>query len=68
VSAYDLALVHAGLGDVEPAIVGFQKAFDERSPFMAWLAVQPGFDEIRRDPRIQEILGKMGLRAVAVAA
>jgi TolB-like protein/Flp pilus assembly protein TadD len=67
VSAYDLALVHAGLGDVEPAIVGFQKAFDERSPFMAWLAVQPGFDEIRRDPRIQEILGKMGLRAVAVA-
>jgi TolB-like protein/DNA-binding SARP family transcriptional activator len=65
VSAYDRALMRAGLGDTTAALDEFEKAFEERSPFMLWLGVQPGFDALRKEPRIQALLGKMGLASKA---
>jgi tetratricopeptide (TPR) repeat protein len=62
VSPYNLAIVYAGLGELEQAIASLDRAYDRRD---GWLAghvnVDPRFDPVRRDPRFQELLRRIGL-------
>ena len=55
------ALIYAGLGDKDRAIEGLQKAYEERSSWMAFIKVAPLFDPLRSDPRFQDLLRRMGL-------
>src|SRR5205814_4833501 len=41
VSPYSIALVHAGLGDRDQAMAWLDKAYDERSDYMAYLRLEP---------------------------
>ena len=61
VSPFDPAFVQVGLGELEPAIGGFERAFTERAPAMTWIGVVPEFDGLRRDGRITALLSRMGL-------
>ena len=59
VTAYGVALVYAGLGDGDAAVMWLDKAFAERSNWLVWLRLDPRFDPLRSDPRFAELLGRM---------
>jgi hypothetical protein len=40
-----------------------EKAFAERADGLTWLAVEPMLDDMRDDPRFQELVRKIGLPA-----
>lgn len=56
-----LASVYAAMERNEDAIKQLQKGFAERDDRMMWLKATPHFDQLRSDPRFQEILHKMNL-------
>ena len=59
VTAYGVALVHAGIGDSEAAFTWLDKAFAERSHWLVWLRLDPRFDSLRADPRFTDLLDRM---------
>jgi TolB-like protein/Tfp pilus assembly protein PilF len=61
VSAYDMALVHLGLGETDQSIEWLEKALIERATWMVWLNTEPVFDNLRLDPRFQRIVRDVGL-------
>jgi tetratricopeptide (TPR) repeat protein len=61
VTSYGVALVYAGLGDREQALAWLEKAYNERSHWMVWLALDPRWSEIRGDARFQRLLTRIGL-------
>jgi serine/threonine protein kinase/Flp pilus assembly protein TadD len=61
VGPYNVALVYAGLGEKDQAFEWLQKGYEERSSELLWLAVIPGFDSLRSDPRFADLLRRMGL-------
>jgi eukaryotic-like serine/threonine-protein kinase len=58
VCPYEVAGVHAQLGDKDRAFKWLDKAYQSRS-CMYWLRQDPRFDSLRSDPRFQELLTKM---------
>ena len=61
VSAYDFAVVHAGLGDGGATLAALEKAFQERAGGLRWLKIEPIFDVVRRDPRFGDLLRRVGI-------
>jgi DNA-binding winged helix-turn-helix (wHTH) protein/TolB-like protein len=59
VSAYAVALVYAGLGDKDQAFQWLNKAFDERSHWLVWLKLDPGWDGLRGDSRFDDLVKRM---------
>jgi TolB-like protein/Tfp pilus assembly protein PilF len=55
------AQIHAFLDEKDQAFEWLEKAYEERSPMLVYLRVNPLFDNIRSDPRFKAILKKMGL-------
>ncbi|HUF18189.1 MAG TPA: protein kinase [Thermoanaerobaculia bacterium] len=68
VSAYNLALIHVGLGDREAALEWLDQAVLERSWYLPFLAVEPNFRPLHGDPRFHEILNTLRLNADAAAS
>jgi len=62
VSPYDIAIVHAGLGDQGQAFEWLNKAFEEHSAFMVYMSSDPRLQPLRRKPPFQDLLHRMGLR------
>jgi TolB-like protein/DNA-binding winged helix-turn-helix (wHTH) protein len=60
VSAYSVALVHAGLGDRDQALAWLDKAYTERSDYMPYLGLEPMLDSLRSDPRFAALVGRVG--------
>jgi len=56
-----IAQVFAELGDREKAVAWMNRAFEERSNAIAYLAVDPGNAMMRNDPRFQKLLARAGL-------
>ena len=56
-----LANVYIGLGDKDQAFFWLEKAYQDRSNYLAYLKVFPGCDSLRSDPRIDDLLRRMGL-------
>jgi tetratricopeptide (TPR) repeat protein len=56
-----LAYVYVGLGDKDQAFVWLEKAYQERSNYIAWLKVNPIVDSLRSDPRFNDLLRRVGL-------
>ena len=65
ISAYDIAVVHEGLGDIEHAFEWLIKACDEESGFMPYLNVDPRLNELHGEQRYKDLLGRMGLPSAA---
>jgi len=64
VSCFDYALVHFALEEDDAGFRWLSLAHDERAPWLVWLGVDPMFDRVRQDPRLQGLLQKMGLTSV----
>lgn len=63
VSPYDIAMIYVGLGDVGQAFAWLEKAYEDRSDSLVWLKIDPRLDSIRSDPRLIDLMGRVGLRS-----
>jgi serine/threonine protein kinase/Flp pilus assembly protein TadD len=61
VSAYYFAILYLGLGDTERVFEWLDKACEERSGFLVFLAVEPMFDSLREDERFIDLLNRVGI-------
>jgi adenylate cyclase len=66
-SPYVIATVYAALGDKDKAFEFLDKAYQERSLNLSWhIVADLRIDNLRSDPRFQELLHKMGLKAAVL--
>jgi TolB-like protein/Tfp pilus assembly protein PilF len=61
VCPYEIATVHACLGDKESALEWLEKGYHERADCMAWTGSDPKFDDLRGDPRFENLLVRLGM-------
>lgn len=61
VKAVYIAIVYAGLLEMDAAFEWLEKAYDEQNQTLALLGVSPIFDDLRADPRFTGLLRRMGL-------
>ncbi len=61
VSSFYIGLIYMGLGEKDQAFASFERAYEERSPRLIDLKVDPIFDPLRSDPRFAELLRRVGL-------
>jgi tetratricopeptide (TPR) repeat protein len=61
VSSFEIALIHAGLGEKDQAFAWLEKAYAERSPELVTLTTEPRFDHLRSDPRFTNLAHRIGL-------
>jgi len=60
VPAYLFAMIYAGLKDSKQAFAWLDRAYEERSPWMNLLQVDPVLDSLRPDPRFTTLLKNVG--------
>jgi TolB-like protein/class 3 adenylate cyclase/Tfp pilus assembly protein PilF len=60
VPAYWIGLIYVGMRDNDQAIAWLERAFEERSAWLAWANVEPRFDSLREDPRFANLLRRVG--------
>jgi tetratricopeptide (TPR) repeat protein len=60
VSPYNIGVIYMGLGRVNDALAWLTKAYNEHSGFMVYVYLDPRFKPLRRDPRFQALLARMG--------
>jgi TolB-like protein/Flp pilus assembly protein TadD len=53
---YDIALIHAGLGEKDRAFLWLERSYQERSRSLIFLQVAPALDSLRDDPRFADLL------------
>ena len=58
---------YLGLGEADQVFAWLERALNEKSNLMQWLAVDPMFDPLRSDPRFQDLLRRVALPALATA-
>ena len=61
VTPYNVASIYAALGDKDAAFAQLEKAYQERSFYLMWLGIDPQLDNLRPDPRFQDLLRRGGL-------
>jgi tetratricopeptide (TPR) repeat protein len=57
--AFPIAVVYAGLGNRDRAFAWLEKAYQERSGWMVTIKNDPALDNLRSDPRFQDLLRRM---------
>lgn len=60
-SALDMAILFAHQGDRDAALKSLQRAYQEHSPWLNFMACEPAFDSLRADPRFQNLAHRIGL-------
>jgi TolB-like protein/Tfp pilus assembly protein PilF len=61
VSSYYFAMIQLGLGEADQAFASLERAYAERSGFMAFIRVEPLLDPLRSDPRFAALERRIGL-------
>ena len=61
VSAYDFAVIHAGLAEEDQAFTWLHKACEERSTWLALINADSRFDPFHSHPEFQAVVRKVGL-------
>lgn len=61
VAPYVFALVHAGLGEKNRALVWLEKAVEERDAYAVWIKREPRFDSLRSSGRFDDLLRRLRL-------
>ncbi len=61
VAAFDIAIVHAGLGETDATFEWLERAFLERSTWLVHLKWDDRFTGVRTDPRLVTLLRRMGI-------
>ncbi len=60
VSAFDLAVLYTGLGEKQQALEWLEKSYQERSAFLIYMTWDPRLDSLRKEPRFQQIIQRVG--------
>ena len=60
-SAYHVAAIYGALGDTDEAFEWLDRAYEERSPWIGYMNVDPRLDPLRSDPRFDALLRKARL-------
>jgi tetratricopeptide (TPR) repeat protein len=58
---YDIALILAALDEHEPALAALEAALIDHSQMIGFLNVDPGFGNLRTDPRFRAVVQRLGL-------
>ena len=58
---YDLAVIHAALGERDAALAAIERAEGDLSQMVGFLNSEPAFDSIRDDPRFRAVSRRLGL-------
>jgi serine/threonine protein kinase/Tfp pilus assembly protein PilF len=61
VDFYQVGAIYAAMGDKDRAFESLKKGYDQRSGSMAYIKVEPYWDNVRSDPRFTVLLRRMGL-------
>jgi DNA-binding winged helix-turn-helix (wHTH) protein/TolB-like protein len=61
VAAYDIALIYASLADTENTFLWLERAMEDRSTQMSFLAQDPMFDAVHADPRFASLVQRIGI-------
>lgn len=56
-----IALVELGLGERDQAIASLEQGYANRDQWILCLKVDPLLDDLRSDPRFQDLLRRIGL-------
>lgn len=59
VPPFDIAVVHAALGEKDLAFALLEKAYEDRHPWLVMLKVTPKVDKLRSDPRFGGLLRRL---------
>ena len=62
ISAYNVALIYAGLDETDNALSWLARALEQHDLFLAWMNVEPMFDSVRSEPRFTEMVKRIGLK------
>lgn len=60
VCAYEVALIHVGLGEPNDAFRWFEKGYRDRSSCMPFVKLDPRLDPVRPDPRYGDLVRRVG--------
>jgi tetratricopeptide (TPR) repeat protein len=60
VTEYGVALVHAGLGDLDEAFAWLDRAVAARAHWLVWLTLDPRWNNLRRDRRFDALHDRIG--------
>jgi TolB-like protein/Tfp pilus assembly protein PilF len=63
VAPYYIARIYIGLGDKDKAFEWLEKAYEDRTEWLAWINVNPELDSIRSDPRFEDLARRVGIAA-----
>ncbi len=58
---YEIGVAYLHLGEKEEALRWLEKGYEERSYCMVWLGVDPRLDALRSDPRLTDLVRRIGL-------
>ncbi len=59
VSSYDMAVISAGMGQLDDALSLLERGYRERTHWMALLQVDPRLDQLRETPRFAQLVESM---------
>ncbi len=59
VPSYWIATIYNGLGDKDKAFEWLERAYKERSSWLAWIKVEPRFEALRDDSRFESLVHRM---------
>ena len=68
VSAYHVAVIHIALGDTKAGLDWLERAYDEQSPWIGYMKVDPRLDPVRSYPRFDSLLRKARLSATVATS
>jgi len=66
VPPFDVAVVHAALGERDLAFKWLDKAYEDRHPWLVMLKVTPKVDSLRSDPRFAALLERIAASSTLV--
>lgn len=61
ISAYDVAVIYAGLGETDHAFSWLDRAVEQRPYWLVWLKLDPRLDKLRTDARFNRLLQRVAL-------
>ena len=62
VPSYSFAMIHNGLGEKEEALRLLEKSLQEREVQITFIKIDTRWDELRANPRFQELMRRVGLQ------
>ena len=63
VTPYGVGRIYAAMGQTEEAFRWLETAYEQRGNWMVFLKVDPVFDDLRSDPRFQDLMRRMNFPA-----